>query len=248
METTKSNMGCAVAAIIGMIIGCLFIICVGIFAFVIAKEPAIAYLCGGIGVLGLIGFTALGIVMIRQSKHGVTSESKRQWDSGILTDKVVKKDLYSYGKTVIIGWFAMTGVLLFFAIMALCFAEEITLTTLAVAGSPLVTLVLGTKAIIQRKQDCKYRIEEDRVVGAEVKTTFDVVDAVTTHLPTKTPVFYLEKHGEYKINAMHIHPYYPAEELVSCVNAGEEIYVVYSVKTNKLLHIYRKKYWHLEEN
>lgn len=244
MSTKKSNeKGCGIAALIGMTLGCLFLLGVCIFALAVVGEPGIAFLCGGIGLLGLIGCIALGIVMIRQSKQGVTLESKQQWDSGVLTEKVIKKDLYSQSKTMIISWFAMSGVLAFFAIMAVCFAEEITLMTLIIGASPFVTLFLGVKAIIDRNSNLKYKIETDKVLGGEIKTTFDVVDAMTTHLPTKTPVLYLEKHGEYKINSMHIHAYIPPEALVECIEPGEEVFVIYSVKTNDLLHIYRKKYW-----
>ena len=160
-----------------------------------------------------------------------------------MTDKVIKKDLYAHSKTVIVGWFVMSGVLAFFAIMAVCFSEKITIITLIVGVSPLATLFMGIKAILYRNNNLKYRIETDKVLGGEIKTTFDVVDAVTTHLPTKSAILYLEKHGEYKINSMHIHAYIPPEELVECVKPGEEVFVVYSVKTNDLLHIYRKKYW-----
>lgn len=244
MSNKKSdNTGCGIAALIGMTLGCLFLLGFGIFALVVVGEPAIAFLCGGIGLLGLIGCIALGVVMIRQNKQGVTLEHKQQWGTGVLTDKVIKRDLYSHSKTVIISWFAMSGVLAFFVIMSVCFAEEITLMTLIIGASPLATLFLGVKAIIDRNNNLKYRIETDKVLGGEIKTTFDVVDAVTTHLPTKTPVLYLEKHGEYKINSMHIHAYIPPEALVECIKPGEEVFVVYSVKTDDLLHIYRKKYW-----
>lgn len=250
METEKknNNKGCGIAALIGVSIGCLFLIGVGIFALIVAEEPAVTYITGGIGLLGLIGCIALGIVMIRQNKQGITTESKQWWETGILTDKVIKKDLNAHNKTLIIGYFAITGLLLFFALWVVFFSEEMTLTTVAVAVSPLLTLFLGIKAIIDRNSNLKYRIETDKVLGGEVKTTFDLVDAATTHLPTKTPVLYLEKHGEYKINVMHIHAYYPAEALVQCIDPGEELFVIYSVKTNELLHIYRKKYWELKES
>lgn len=244
MNNNKSNnKGCGIAALIGMTLGCLFLLGFGIFALLVVGEPGIAFLCGGIGLLGLIGCIALGIVMIRQNKQGVTLESKQQWDAGVLTDKIIKKDLYSHSKTVIVSWFAMSGVLAFFAIFAVCFSEEITLTTLFVGISPLATLFMGIKSILDRNNNLKYRIETDKVLSGEIKTTIDVVDAVTTHLPTKSPILYLEKHGEYRINSMHIHAYIPPEALVECIEPGEEVYVVYSVKTNDLLHIYRKKYW-----
>jgi hypothetical protein len=83
-----------------------------------------------------------------------------------------------------------------------------------------------------------YRVETDKVLGGEIKVTFN-----TTRMPTKTPVLYLEKHGEYEINSIHIHSYIPAEALVEMIEPGEEVFVVYSAQSNKLLHIYRKKYW-----
>ena len=244
MDNKKTNnKGCGIAALIGMSVGCLFLVGFGIFAFIVVGEPAIAFLCGGIGILGLIGCIALGIVMIRQSKQGVTLESKQQWESGILTDKVIKKDLYSSSKTVIVSWFAMSGVLALFAILALCFMVEINLLTLILVAAPFATLVLGIKAIMDRNNNSKYRIVTDKVLGGEIKTTFDVVDAMTTHLPTRTPVLYLEKHGEYKINALHIHAHILPEALVEMIAPGEEVFVIYAAKTNELLHIYRKKYW-----
>ena len=246
METTKNrDKGCGIAALIGMSIGCLFLLGVGIFALTVADAVPIAFLCGGIGLLGLIGCIVLGVVMVRQSKQGITAESKQQWQTGVLTDKVIKKDLYAHSKTVIISWFAMTGLLALLAVWAVGFSEDITITTLAIGISPFITLFLGIKALIDRNKSFAYRIAEDKVIGGEVKIALDVVDAVTTHLPTKTPVLYLEKHGEYQIDSMHIHPYYPAEALVAVIEPGEEVYVVYSVKTDKLLHIYRKKHWTL---
>ena len=246
-EKTNNN-GCGIAALVGMTLGCLFLLGFGIFALIVVGEPAIAFLCGGIGLLGLIGCIALGVVMIRQSKQGVTSESKQKWNTGVLTDKIIKRDLYSHSKTVCASWFAMSGALAFFAIMAVCFSEEITLMTLIIGISPFATLFLGVKAIIDRNNNLKYRIETDKVLGGEIKITFDAVDAVTTHLPTKTPVLYLEKHGEYKIDSMHIHAYIPPEALVECIEPGEEVLVVYSVKSNDLLHIYRKKYWEQDKD
>ena len=245
-DQKQNKAGCGIAALIAMVMGCLFLIGVGIFALTV-DEPVIAMLGIGIGALGGIFFAVIGVVMIRQRKQGITMESKQQWQSGVLTEKIIKKDLFAHSKTKIISLFAMTGILVFFAVLVVCFAEELTLTNLLVMVSPFVMLVLGVKELIQVKKGMAYRIETDRVLGGEVKTTFDVVDAVTTHLPTRTPVLYLEKHGEYKIDSMHIHAYYPAEALAACIEPGEEVYEVYSVNTNALLHIYRKKYWSVEE-
>lgn len=112
-----------------------------------------------------------------------------------------------------------------------------------IAAVPLATLFMGIKSVINRNRDLEYRIETDRVLGGEIKVTMDAADAMTTHLPTRTSVLYLEKYGEYQIDPMHIHAYLPPELVVKCIEPGEEVFVVYSVKTNKLLHIYRRKYW-----
>ena len=239
----KKTMGCGIAALIAMTLGCLFLLGFSIFALTVAEEPAIAYLCGGVGFFGLIGCIALGVVMIRNSRQGITLESKQQWKTGILTDGVIKKDLYSQNKTMIIGWLATSGVLAFFAVMVVSFSSEMTEKAWIPVAAPFVTLFFGIKAMIDRKHNMAYRVETDKVLGGEIKVTFDVIDATTTHMPTKTPVLYLEKHGEYKINSLHIHAYIPAEALVEMIEPGEEVFVVYSVNTNKLLHIYRKKYW-----
>ena len=240
--------GCGIAALIGMTVGCLFLVGFGIFMMTVAQVPPIGFLCGGVGILGLAGCIALWIVMIRQSKQDDLPESKRQWPTGVLTDKIIYKDLYAHSKTVIVSWFVMTGILAFFAVLVICFSEQITLTSLALGVSPLVTLFLAIKAILDRNASLKYRIETDKVLSTDVKKTLDMVDALTTHLPMDIPVLYLEKHGEYQINALHIHEYYHPKELVSCIEPGEEVFVVYSLKTNELLHIYRKKYWQLKES
>ena len=243
MDNEKKRMGCGIAAVIAMLLGGLFLIGFGIFMLTVVGEPPIAYICGGVGLFVLIGSIASIVVMIRNSRQGVTLESKQQWQSGILTDKVIKKDLYAHSKTLVIGWFATSGVLAFFAVIVVCFSETFTEKTLLLAAAPFVTLFLGIKAVIDRNREAKYRIETDKVLGGETKVTLDVIDAVTTHIPTQTSYLYLEKHGEYKINAMHIHAHIPPKTLAEMIEPGEEIFVIYAEKTNKLLHIYRKKYW-----
>lgn len=250
MDTTpeKNNKGCGIAALIGMLVACLLLIGGGVFVGVVIGELVIAFLCGGIGVMGFVGFGILGIVVIRQSRQGITAEDARRWESGTLTDKRIKKDIGAHRKTTIISSFAMTGVLIFFAVLALCSDDTFLPLALILAVAPFVTLIWGITELVKAKTNQGYRIVLDRVTGSEVKTTFDVVDAMTTHLPTRTPVLYLEKHGEYKINAMHIHAQYPAEALAACIEPGEEVYVVYSAKNNELLHIYRKKFWTWQDN
>ena len=248
MNDQKFKRGCGIAALICMTLGCLFLLAVGFFALTIADEPAIALLSGGIGLFGFIGCIALFVVMIRQSRQGITPESQRQWASGVLTHKVIKNDVSAHRKTTITGWFVTTALLSIFSAMAIFFSEEINVLRLAVALSPLLTAYMGVKAILDRNKNSAYRIESDSVLGGEVKVTFDVIDAVTNHLPTRTPVLHLEKHGEYKIDSMHIHPHILPEALVKCIEPGEEVYVVYSAGTNNVLHIYRKKYWTLDSN
>lgn len=112
---------------------------------------------------------------------------------------------------------------------------------------PFVTLFFAIKEVINMKKNRTCHIEEDRVVGSEIKTTYDVADAVTNHMPTKTPTLYFEKYGEYPVNSMHIHSYYFPEEIINEIENGEEVYIVFSKDKDKILHIYRKKFWKLEQ-
>ena len=139
------------------------------------------------------------------------------------------------------------GVVALIVILIGILSEEKDFNFLLVAIIPFVTLFFAIKEVINMKKNRAYRIEEDRVVGSEIKTTYDVVDAVTNHMPTKTPALYFDKYGEYPVNSMHIHPYYSPQEIVNEIENGEKVYIVFSKDKDKILHIYRKKFWKLEQ-
>ena len=208
----------------------------------------IAIICIALGIICEMLFISIGIVVpFIQWKKGITQESNLVWKSGFLTADIIKKDITAEKRTKIISCFIFTGLLLLLAVPIIIFSEEIDIDTLLIAVLPFVTFFFAIKEIISAKKDCvDYRIEEDRVIRTDIKTTFNTIDAVTDHLPTKTPTIYFEKYGEYPVDSMHIHAYYPPELLVTLIENGEEVYTVLSQNSNKILHIYRKKFWSLE--
>lgn len=236
-ETKKDYSG--MIALIAMTLVGLLLLVFGFLELTAMEEPAMGVLSCGIGFLVLILCIAVVIMMIRQRKQGITPESKLRWESGVLTDKVIKKDLYAHRKTVTVGYFVLTGVLAFIAVLFAFFTEEISTETLLFAVLSFVTLFKGIQTLVNRNKDLKYRVESDKVLGGEVKFSSNR----TTHAPDRTAVLNLEKYGEYMIDPMQIHAYYPPEALAKMIEPGEEVFVVYSVKTNKLLHIYLKRFW-----
>lgn len=235
----------------GFIIAGLFLIIGGSKIYSSNKGTetgTIAIICIALGVICEVLFISMGIVVpFIQWKKGITAESKLVWQSGILTADIIKKDITADKRTKTIGYFVFTGLLLLLAVPIVVFAEEIDIGAFIIAVLPFVTLFLAIREIISAKKDCVYRIEEDRVIRTEIKTTFDAIDAVTNHLPTKTPTIYFEKYGEYPVDCMQIHAYYPPEQIVALIGSGEEVYIVFSQNSNKILHIYRKKFWSLEK-
>lgn len=211
-------------------------------------DGSIAIMCIVLGFICEALFLGIGVLLpYIQWKKRITPESTRVWQSGILTDRIIKKDIRAHKKTKVISWFAATGLLLLFSAPIVTLSEEFDLNTLFMAVIPLVTLALAIKEILCMNRELSYRIEDDCVVGSKVKTTFDVIDAATDHLPTETPTMYFKKHGEYAVDSMHIHAYYMPQEIISLFEEGEEVFIVYSNRNNKILHIYRKKYWTLEQ-
>lgn len=199
-------------------------------------------------IFGEMFFLGVGIVEpFIQWKKGITIESNLVWQSGILTPAIIRKDIDAHRKSKIVGYIVVTVLLLLIAVPILIFSEQLTLGSLITACTPFITIFLAIKEIIAKKKNCTYRIEEDRVIRTYVKKTFDAIDAATNHLPTKTPTIVFEKYGEYPVDSMHIHAFYPPEALIEFIEKGEEVYIVFSQNGNKLLHIYRKKFWSLEQ-
>ncbi|MBR3868206.1 MAG: hypothetical protein IKM66_02725 [Clostridia bacterium] len=200
--------------------------------------------------IGFVCFAFFGTVMllpIIQRKKGINREDFRVWQSGVLTNKTIKKDIRVHIQSNTIGMF-VGSIVLAVIVAPVVVYSEFSLGVLITALTPILLFGLGIKGLIKQKRPIRYRIEEDKVIGGYVKETFDIIDATTNHLPTKTPVFVFERHGEYSIDCAQIHRYYFPEELVTIIEPGEEVYIIYSNKKNKILYIYRKKYWKLNSH
>lgn len=205
------------------------------------EDGIIAIVCIVLGIFCEMFLLCLGIVVpFIQWKKGITIESNLVWQSGILTPAIIKKDIDEDRKAKIIGGFAFTGILLLIAIPVVISSEQLDLGTLLIACAPLLTLFLTVEKIVKGKKNRNYYIEEDRVIRTYTETSF------TDTSPTLTPTIDFEKYGKYPVDSMHIHAYYPPEALIEFIKEGEEVYIVFSQNGNKLLHIYRKKFWSLE--
>ena len=250
-DRQKSADGCVWFMLGGFIIAGLFLIIVGIILYPANRgtiDGSLAIVSIVSGIFCEAFFLGIGVLLpYIQWKKGISAERNRVWESGILTDKIIKKDIRAHRKTRVIGWFVATGLLLLLAAAIVFLSEEFDLGTLFMAVSPLVTLAFAIRALLSMNRELSYRVEADCVVGSQVKTTYDVIDAATNHLPTETPTLYFKKHGEYPVDSMHVHAYYTPEEILSLFEKNEEVFIVYSNRNNKILHIYRKKFWTLEQ-
>lgn len=249
-DRMKRAGGCVWFLLGGFIIAGLFMIIAGSIIYASNRgttDGTIAIICIVMGVICELFFLGIGVILpYIQWRKGITAESNRVWQSGILTDKIIKKDLRAHKKSRVIGLFVATVLLFLLAAPVVTLSEEIDTGVLIMAVVPFLALFFAIKELIGMNQELSYSIDEDRVVGAQVKTTFDIIDAATDHLPTETPTLFFEKYGEYPVDSMHIHAYYMPEEIISSIETGEEVFMVYSNRNNKLLHIYRKKYWTLQ--
>lgn len=252
IDRLKRAGGCVWFLFGGFVIAGLFLIIAGSIIYAANRgttDGSIAIICIVLGVICELFFWGICVLLpYIQWKKGITAESTRVWQCGVLTDRIIKKDIRAHKKTRVIGWFVATGLLLLLAAPIVTLSEEFDFGTLFMAVIPFVTLALAIKELLCMNRELAYRIEEDCVVESQVKTTFDVIDAATNHLPTETPTLYFKKHGEYAVDSMHIHAYYMPEEIISLLEKDEEVFIVYSNRTNKILHIYRKKYWTLEQS
>lgn len=244
-ERLKKTSGCIWWMLGGISFVCLLLILGGTLILLAVDDAAVGGIaCIVVGALGLALFLGIGLLLpYIQWKKGITKEGVTQWSSGILNDSIIKKDIRKGKKSTVVGMFGTTAVILVIIIPIMLLSDEITMLqimSLLCAGG---TFVWGIKEWITINSELSYYIEEDRIIDSKTDTTFDIIDATTNHLPTKTPKFVFEKYGEYAINSMQTHAYYPPQALIEDVKIGEEVYLVKSRKTNKILHIYRKKYW-----
>ncbi len=223
---------------------CLFLIMGGILILLVSEETIGGIACIVIGGLSLMLFLGVGILLpYVQWKKGITPESNLQWPSGILTDKIIKRDINKQQKTTVISLFGITALVLVLIVPIILTSGEITTLSLMSLLCAGFTFCWAVKELIVMLTAVSYYIEEDKITDAGIEKSFDIIDAATNHMPTHTPKFLFEKHGVYDIYCVQIHSYYPPETLVQIMEIGEEVYLVKSNKTNEILHIYRKKYW-----
>lgn len=174
-------------------------------------------------------------------------EIRRQWPSGVLTEEVIRKDTQD-GTLV-------SAIVFTLAVVAICFVLapmvtekstiDLRMAALLVCGVILLWQAYkGWRAVLVKTQ---FDIREDRLISKRVETDTRSDEARKSDMSTRIPIFEFQKHGVYRVEAAHIHEYYIPLELVHDFAEEEEVYMVYDKKTNKLLHIYRKKYWTLEE-
>lgn len=174
-------------------------------------------------------------------------EDRRQWPTGVLTAAVVTKDvkrdclpraiLYTVA-AIILG--AVTAPVL----MA---STDMDLRNIALLAGTGILAALALREWLRVNTTVEYRIEQDRIVGKQMQITYEDKDAELTGLATRVPVLELEKHGTYRIEADHIHRDFREYELFHQLEEGEELYLIYSTRTKKLLHIYRCSCWTLPE-
>ena len=170
---------------------------------------------------------------------------RRQWPAGVLTEDVIKKDVRS-GLLPSALIFTVAAVLFCVVVVfSLQAAVTITLKDAALIAGAAFCAVMAYRKWSELLNRQEYRIEEDRIISKRIDADINKKDARQSDLSTRIPVLELEKHGSYQIDAEQIHPYYIPLQLIHDFQEQEELYLVYDKKTDKLLRIYRKKYWSL---
>ena len=172
---------------------------------------------------------------------------RRQWPSGVLTEDVIKKDVQTDQIPGAIAFTVAAALFCVVVIPTLMTANTIDLRTGALLAGLLFCAVMAYRRWTNILTKKEFRIEEDRILGKRIEADIHKKDARQSDLTTRIPYLDLEKHGAYQIDATHIHSYYIPLQLVHDFQEQEEVYMVYDKKTNKLLRLYRKKYWSLPQ-
>lgn len=170
----------------------------------------------------------------------------RQWPDGVLREEIIKKDIK---RGTLPGAIALTVATLVLGITAwpvLMATTDMDLRAVALLVGTCILAVLAYRQWCGVLTKVQYRIEEDRIVGKQVQTIYEDKDAELTGMATRVPMLELEKHGLYRIESEQINGNFRAYELYHMMEEGEGLYLVYAQKNDKLLRIYRQKYWTLE--
>ena len=174
------------------------------------------------------------------------AKQEKQWPSGVLNQEVIAKDLKrgTLPKAIALSVAAVgLGAAAWPMLMA---STDMDLKTIALLAGPAILAVLAYRQWCGVLTKPNYRIEEDRILSKQMQTIYEDRDAEITGMATRVPMLELEKHGSYRIVADHICGDYREYELFHMLEEGEQLYLVYHKKNDKLLHIYRQKYWTME--
>lgn len=174
------------------------------------------------------------------------TEQQRQWPSGVLNEATIAKDLKRGTLPKAIALSVAAVGLALVAWPALMAATDFDLKTIAFLVGTGILVMLAYRQWSGALTKLDYRIEEDRILSKQMQIIYEDRDAELTRMETRVPMLELEKHGAYRIKADHIHGDYREYELYHMLEEGEGLYLVYQKNSDKLLHIYRQKYWTME--
>ena len=167
------------------------------------------------------------------------------WPSGVLTDGIIEKDIRN---SSFVKALALTVGAILLAVMAwpsLMATSDMDLKTISLLAGVAILAIMAGKSWMAATAKLEYRIEEDKITSKEMKEIYEDKDAELTGMSTRVPVLNLEKHGPYRLNADQCNRAYREYELYHELKEGEDLYIVYSKRTDNLLYIYRQKYWKL---
>ena len=175
-----------------------------------------------------------------------TKIERQTWSTGVLSQEVIEKDIRrgSLPGAIVLTIAAVALGLTAWPLLMATTDMDLKVIALLVGSGVLSLLAYRQWWGVLTKPD--YRIEEDRIVGKQMQIIYEDKDAEVTGMATRIPVLELENHGSYRVVAEQIHTGYREYELYHILEEGEGLYLVYGKKDNKLLRIYRKKYWTLE--
>ena len=173
--------------------------------------------------------------------------SRPEWPSGVLTNEVITKDMKRSALPLAILYSVAAVVLGITSWPTISVATDITLKVAALLIGIGILIFFAYRQWQRALSKLDYRIVEDRIVSKQIQTIYEDRDAELTDMATRVPVLELEKHGTYRVDESQIHSDYRAYEIFHMLEEGEGVYMVYSTRNDKLLRIYRKKYWTLPQ-
>lgn len=237
-----NKTGCLLkASIFGFCFVSLILIVGGLYFYVVEYDP-IGMVCAIVGLLCFLFFFGVFVVLpYYQWKKVITQETQRRWKKGELTRSEILSDTGKSLRTKMIVFLTVFVFCIAFGIVSFISTENI-VYLIVLLGCGVFSLSLGMKDCKRFRRRSSFYIVEDKVIDSGTDIRFDVVDALTTHLPDRVPHLIFEKYGKYDIDLNQIHKYYMAQELEVIIEKGEIVYIVCSSADNSILFIYRAKY------